>query len=537
MPTKKLIGNPALNLIHNLKLLGFDDSKYCKGTFKLNKKLFTDRATNNDKALEYISLFLFRKVDKLRVKNELLPTLANGGWWYFIHKIFKWLQEIRRETDLFKHVPLRESELRTNQGVNLIKVMAAFSTYVIQSTMKHADVGKISTLPKAVIQDSIVQADQSSDLNSEVSSTHVSKATKATEEINAELSSSPPPPPPSPPSQNTIPLELHLIRRFNGHIGSIFRNPHSMLSNPVNHEPAVVEESFTLAPYGQPSSSVSFESLRALEESSTSVPIEQPRIVEETPTTVIPEHSETINESPSTVSVEQPSAVEESCIPAVPNHSDTLSIVSHFTDQPNFTEELYSSVHVEEPGTVATPEVAAEALSLNTATSSSSCPELGTTESQVPNVNVSNTQDLMNLMYYLPGSTEIASPIYIPQLFTPNQQRDVPDITMPYTASTTQNTSSRNIFNQFNYMTESHQLSFSHNPSCYDPGTASVLPPSSCTKRKLEQDDDQDEIVVPCSPPRQRRRVVYDDRDEGATTLTTNEMNLVPPLMSEDFSI
>ncbi|GAN10870.1 hypothetical protein MAM1_0419c10420 [Mucor ambiguus] len=580
-------------LIHNLKLLGFDEARHGKGTIKLNEKLFTHGAINNDKALEHICLFLFRKIDRLRVKKELLPTLNTHTYasrQHFVTNAYKWLLEIRQKTHLLNGVPLRKSELSTYQGVNLVKIMVAFSTYVLESTLKHTDVGKISRLPKTAIQDSIVQANQSFDLNIETNNTYVSKATEAAKEISTELSSSPPPPPPS---QNTIPVESESIRRLNRHLESIFHNLHSMLPKPVNEKSTIVEEPFTSAFYEESttversSNSVSFESLRAMEESSASVFMGQAIAVEESPIPVIPDYSEAVNEPLSAVSAEQPSTVEELPIPVIVEHPDTMhaSTSSLFAEQPTSVEEPTSSVHVEEPNTTVTPpstssfpttaaaasNVTAEAPSFNTTTSGLSSPEPDSREPEVPNINLSSAKRSVTNIYLPEGSRMITTPNYIPRSLTPDEQRDVPDA--PHTASqrkpctTTHNTtfSSRSASRipivlapmHFNYLTESGQLPSIRNTILrytWNPFTDSpywYLPPISHTsstqphpspnarsasplspKRKFEEED-QDNIVVPLSPPRQRRRITQGYHDEGAMTPTAYDMDLVPPLMDE----
>ncbi|KAK4509037.1 6-phosphofructokinase, alpha subunit [Mucor velutinosus] len=492
---------PIKTLIHNLKLLGFDESKHGKGIIELDEKLFTHRATSNDKAMEYICLFLFRKIDRLRVKKQLLPTLTVHTYaskLKFITNVYKWLLEIRQNTHLFNGVPIRKSELSAYQGVNLIKIMVTFSTFVLESTMKHTDVGKISTLPKATIQNNIVQANQSFDLNTETNNTFTSKATKAAKEISAELSSSPPPPPPPspPPLQNIISVESQKIRQLNDHFESILHNLHSMVSNSVNQESNAVEEPFTSDSYEHSSGSISFESSRALEESSTLTHIKQPRNVEETSSPVIPEYPGAVNESPNTVSVEQPPNVEESSIPVVPDHPDTLNGPSSslFAEQPTSVEESTSSVHVDESNTVtilsgtslfsaaATSSVTAEALSVNAATSKTSSHEFNTAEPEVPNNSAASTKGPADNIYVQEGSTKVATPNYIPRPLTPDPLRDVPDTphevsqpkpqaTMTNTTFTPRHTSftTRNTMNyistpvvvapmQFNYMTDSCQL-------------------------------------------------------------------------------
>lgn len=129
---------PIKTLLHNLKLLGFDASKHAKGVIQLNEMLFTRDAINNDKAFEYICLFLFRRIDRNRVKKDLTPNLTirtYGSKQNFISKVHRWLIEVRRECDLFNRIPLRKSELLTYHGDNLVKIMVAFSAFVLNNTL------------------------------------------------------------------------------------------------------------------------------------------------------------------------------------------------------------------------------------------------------------------------------------------------------------------------------------------------------------------------------------------------------------------
>ncbi|KAL0145335.1 hypothetical protein V8B55DRAFT_1460671 [Mucor lusitanicus] len=530
---------PIKTLIHNLKLLGFDESKHGKGVIKLNKKLFTHEAINNDKALEYICLFLFRKVDKLRVKKELLPTLTVHTYasrQHFIARVYKWLWKFAKKTIFSTVFPLRKSELSAYQGANLVKVMLALSTYVLQSTMKHTDVGNVATMLKPAIENSIVQANQVFDLNTETNNTYVSKAAKAAKEISAELSSSPPPPPSSPsPSDNTIPVESQPFGCLNEHLQSIIHNLNTNVSNVLNQESNVVEEPFASASCERSTSvqrssdSLSFESLRALEESSTSFIAEQPRIVEspsspvtpdyseevnEPPTAMsieqptspaIPEYSEEVNEPPTTVSIEQPSTVEESSIPVIFDYPDTVNAPSStlFTEQSTYMEEPTSLVNVEEPNTVVT----ASNTSLFYAAASSVPAAEGptynyATEPEVPNIDSSKAKGSTINIYMPEGSRMITTPNYIPRSFTPDdEQRDVPNaprkIAQPKPRATTPNTN----FTQPN-------TSFTSRNTIHYPSAPSVLPPmqlnyiaESCQLPPLRQIIQDDSYITSLHSP------------------------------------
>ncbi|KAL9538517.1 hypothetical protein MBANPS3_010875 [Mucor bainieri] len=525
---------PIKTLIHNLKLLGFDESRHGKGNIKLNEALFTHGAVNNDKALEYICVFLFRKVDRLRVKKELMPALAVHTYasrQQFINSVYKWLVEIRKKTDILNGVPLRKSELSAHQGTNVIKIMVAFSTYVLNSSMNHTDARKISNTPKAEFQNSIVQANQSFDLNAEASNTYVSKATEAAKEVSAELSSSPPAP-----SQNIIPVDSRSISRLNDHLDTLFDNMSPMLSNPANQDSNATEESFTSTLHEgstiveRSSSQVSFEALRALEESSTSafmeqsraaeqpsspaipeletvieapsaVPteqhsavkestnsglMEQPRTPEQPSIPVVPEYSEAVNEAPHTVSVDQPLAAEELSTSVIRGHLNTASTSSSLlsTEQPTFLEEPARSVHI--PSVIETvsytamfcaaaeasaaPRGTAGAPSFTYATAPSSTSELDSTEPEVPNINPSSGNGSRTNIYMPKGSRMITTPNYIPRSLTPDQQRNVPDApraTVPNTIFPRRNTT----------FTPSNAIRHLPNPIPLAPSNATRHPP------------------------------------------------------------
>jgi len=576
------------SLVYNLKLLGFDGSRHGNGSIKVDKKLFSRGAINNDKALEYICLFLFRKIDSARVKEELLPILATqtrASRYGFITSVYKWLDEISRKTDLLKGISLRKSEFLTCHGVNLIKVMVAFSTYVLQHYKPHTgklvpytciatilitamlDAKKFSTLRKSAIQNSIIQENQSFNLSTETSNTYVSKAINAAREISTELSSSPP----SPPSQHAIPMELRSIKCLNDHLGCILQNLYTMEQNSVNQESTVVEESLASASHDQSttvrrssSPPISFESLRTLEESSTSMPSRQPRTIEETPSPAIPEYPEATNEATNTVPAEYPLVAEKSPSPAIQDYPNTMSAPSSslYADQPRSMQEPASSVYVEEPNAVITsPDTISVAAAAATSSVSIEAP-------------YDNSSSAMENTYIPNGSRAITTPKYIPQPLTPDQQLGVPDLyhdvsrpkppaTMLHTSHTSfiprdaiHHFPSPNVLApiHFNYLTESRQLPHirsnimthlwdpslespywhlppivqadSHQPPIANAGSAS--PPSPCGKRSFEEDD-EDSIVVPRSPPRQKRRTMYSDQDEAAMTPTSYDMDFVPP--------
>ncbi|KAF1805706.1 hypothetical protein FB192DRAFT_1455889 [Mucor lusitanicus] len=63
--------------------------------------------------------------------------------------------------------------------------------------------------------------------------------------------------------------------------------------------------------------------------------------------------------------------------------------------------------------------------------------------------------------------------------------------------------------------------------------SASHPSPSSDPKRSFDEQKGQDSVVVPLSSPRQRRGLTYGGYEDGGTTATTHDIELVPPLMDE----
>ncbi|KAL7327555.1 hypothetical protein PS15p_205967 [Mucor circinelloides] len=503
---------PIKTLVHNLKLLGFDENNHAKGSIEVNELLFSRGAVNNDKALEYICLFLFRRLDRNRVKRELASLLAIHTYaskQNFIARVYKWLLEIRKKTHLLDNLPLRKSELLAYHGGNLIKIMAAFSTYVLESTTKNKDAARISKLPLVAIQNSIVEANQTFSLSTETTNTYISNAAEAANDISAELSFSPP----SPSSQDIILVKSDRIEQLNDYLDSLVQDP-----PPVSHEPTATEES---------SSSVYYEQSTIIGESSNLTSYEQPRTVEE---------------SSNLTSYELPRPFEDS--------STSVSNTSLFS-------------------TAAPSSVVGERLYYSAITRSSSY-ELDSAAPKVPEIKSSNAKGPVANVYLQEGSRIIRTPNWIPRPLTPDQQLDSPEIparpiprTMPNTNMSATLSSVVLPPMQFNYMTEPNQLpplrdiilenSF-HLPAGtqylvlpprpleadYSPDMHATYVPESPplpNKRKhdqVETEENEDNVVVPSSPPSRKRRISYGAQDQGTLTPTIfYEMDMVPPLMDE----
>ncbi|KAI8642850.1 hypothetical protein BD408DRAFT_482397 [Parasitella parasitica] len=220
-------------LLHNLKLLGFDESKHMRRAVELNELLFTRDAVNNDKAFEYICLFLFQRIDRNRVKRDLMPNLTirtYGSKQNFITKVHQWLIELRRKCPLFNRIPLRKSELLAYHGDNLIKIMVAFSTFVINFTLEQGNYNNLLAFAKSSpteIQEHIKQIHQSFKLNEESNNTFIDKASEAANDLNAELAS---PSAPSPPQAPAPLVTTQETRQLNQDLGSIKLQLESMLN-------------------------------------------------------------------------------------------------------------------------------------------------------------------------------------------------------------------------------------------------------------------------------------------------------------------
>ncbi|KAG2191286.1 hypothetical protein INT46_005710 [Mucor plumbeus] len=168
---------PIKTLLHNLKLLGFDESKHAKGAIQLNEMLFTRGAINNDKAFEYICLFLFRRIDRNRVKRDLAPNLTirtYGSKQNFISKVHRWLIEIRRGCDLFNRIPLPipifSKSTSTEIQENITQASQFFRMF---EESKNAYINKASEaaidlnneLSPSQVQDSLITSKETNQLN------------------------------------------------------------------------------------------------------------------------------------------------------------------------------------------------------------------------------------------------------------------------------------------------------------------------------------------------------------------------------------
>ncbi|KAI8090149.1 HAUS augmin-like complex subunit 6 N-terminus-domain-containing protein [Gilbertella persicaria] len=178
-------------LLENLKWLSFESD-----TVVLDKQLFT-RSLVNNRAFEAISHYLFSCLDTHRTNKDFRgcwPARDASSSLKYRQVAYKWLNDLRFKSEFLLQVSVRKSTLQNCQGLDMERLMMAFSSAVLELALKtkeNTNVVAIHTLdPKAVQKRVNEIADTFSELEKEYAKTHRIKPSSLREKTPSQGSSS-----------------------------------------------------------------------------------------------------------------------------------------------------------------------------------------------------------------------------------------------------------------------------------------------------------------------------------------------------------